>query len=360
MPSSRQIEAVAGQLLRAAELRRSGVSERDIAAATRNSSLVRLRQGWYISGSFWESASAETRHLAALLAAHGSAQRPPVFSHGSAALLHGFPALSRWLRDAGRRQTSAGPGSNSRVVEVTVSRTRPSSPSSTVVRHRAELAASDVDSCERFRRTTADRTIADLARAGPFTIALASADTHLSEIARVGRLIDAATVHAWRDGMLRRSESLRGRPGSRAIEAVAVLADPRADSPLESLSRLRFVELGVDVDLQVGVRGAGRGEVFLDFRLTGTGFWGEADGKQKYLDTAMLRGQTPAEIVLAEKRRTDWISGTTGLRPIRWGSAEAFSRERFGALLAAHGVRVPGEPNERWGPRVTAFLKGLP
>ncbi|MCS3429381.1 hypothetical protein [Leucobacter aridicollis] len=360
MPSSRQLDAVAAELLRATDLRRAGTSAHAIAAAVRSSSLVRLRQGWYVRGGFWETATVETRHVAALLAAHGSAVRPPVFSHGSAAVLHGFPALSRWLRDAGRRQTPAGPGASSLVVEVTVPRTRPASPSATIVRHRADLAANDVETFEGFRRTTAARTLADLARAWPFTVALASADAHLRDIARVGRLIDDATVRDWRDGMLRRAASLRGRPGGRAVEAVAVLADPRADSPLESLSRMRFAELGVDVDLQVAVRGAGRAPAYLDFKLTGSQFWGEADGKQKYSDAALRHDKTPAEVVLAEKRRADWISGTTGLRPIRWGSAEAFSRERFGAHLAAHGVQVPGRPSERWGPRVAEFLRGLP
>lgn len=358
MSSPRPLSSIAEQLLQFAELRRAGSSERVIAAAARSTALVRLRQGWYVRKEFWEQASPEVRHRSAILAAQFSAARPPVFSHRSAAVLHELPALSQWLHAAGRTTRQAD--QDLRRVHVTLPQGSPTPSSLAILRHRSELSDADVESHDGLRRTTPDRTLADLARSETFAVALACADAHLRATTRVRQLIDEETLLSWREDMFSRAARLRGRPGSRAVYALGGFADPRADSPLESISRLRFAQLGIDVELQVAVRGSRRATAYLDFVLRAHGVWGEADGKQKYVDAGMRGGRSAEEVVYAEKRRADWIAGTTGLRPVRWGPAEVLSRERFEAHLVDHGVPVPGEPSARWGQRLREFLRELP
>ncbi|KUF06385.1 hypothetical protein AUL38_13235 [Leucobacter sp. G161] len=232
--------------------------------------------------------------------------------------------------------------------------------SDSLMRHRSHLDGADVVSLAPFRCTGPERTVTDLARTEPFEVALSSADAHLRAIARVGRNVDRAALHAWQDGVHQRADRLRTRAGSRAVRAIAALAHPLADSPLESVSRLRFQQLGIDVTLQVPVAARGRGSHFLDFVLDGLGFWGEADGRAKYLQPALRDGRSVEQVVYEEKRRTDWIAGSTGLRLIRWGVAEASSLARFTTHLRAHGVPLPSGPSGRWGHTVRGFLRDLP
>ncbi|GAA2827483.1 hypothetical protein FB468_2665 [Leucobacter komagatae] len=371
-----------GELVASSGLYSSGLTRRELAVAVRAGALVRVRYGWYVSREVWEQLPAADRHLLTVLAANRSALEAPTFSHRSAATLHGLPVWSPWLHAAGshgarsagsagsRRQRASASGPDPSIAHTTVSPPGRVSSSRALVRHSSALPDADVEAWDELGRqelsrplrlTTADRTLADLAATAPFTVALACADHYLREIARVGRQIDVATVAEWRDAMLHRSALKRGRPGSLALFAVALLADPRADSPLETLSRLRFAQLGVDVELQVPVHGRdGRSSFFLDFELSGRGFWGEADGKQKYVGAETRRGRSADEVVYAEKRRAEWIAGSTGLKPIRWGASEVLTLAGFSSHLEAHGVQVPGTPSLRWGPGVAGFLRGLP
>lgn len=373
-----------GELVAPSGLSSSGLTRRELAVGVRAGALVRIRSGWYLSREVWEQLTAADRQLLTVFAAHRSAFEAPVFSHRSAATLHGLPVWSQWLHAAGdqaagshgarsagsRRPSASASEPDPSVAHTTVSPPGRVSSNRAVVRHSSELPDTGVEAWNELggqglsrplRLTTADRTLADLAATAPFTVTLACADHHLREIARVGRHIDVATVAEWRAGMLDRSALRRSRPGSLALFAVALLADPRSDSPLETLSRLRFAQLGVDVELQVPVRGRdGRSPLFLDFELSGRGFWGEADGKQKYVGAETRRGRSADEVVYAEKRRAEWIAGSTGLKPIRWGAPEVFSLAGFASHLEAHGVQVPGTPSLRWGSRVARFLRGLP
>lgn len=126
------------------------------------------------------------------------------------------------------------------------------------------------------------------------------------------------------------------------------------------MSRFRFQQLGIAVTLQVPVAARGRGSHYLDFVLDGLGFWGEADGRSKYLEPGLRGGRSAEEVVYEEKRRSDWIAGSTGLRVIRWGVAEVSSLRRFASHLQAHGVTLPAGPSIRWGHTVREFLRELP
>ena len=140
---------------------------------------------------------------------------------------------------------------------------------------------------------------------------------------------------------------------------LAQLADARAESPLETASRLRFQQLGIAVELQVPVPAPDGGLYFVDFLLPELGVWGECDGKSKYVgpDTG---GHATAETLYAEKRRHDWITGTMNLRGIRWGVREVLTLDRFARHLSAHGIAVPGLPSHEFDAETRSFLARVP
>ena len=78
------------------------------------------------------------------------------------------------------------------------------------------------------------------------------------------------------------------------------------------LTVLRLSELGfASPSLQVAVAGPRGKTYWLDFGLDESNAWGEFDGKVKYRELAAASGRSSREVVEAEKRREDWIRGTT-------------------------------------------------
>jgi hypothetical protein len=123
------------------------------------------------------------------------------------------------------------------------------------------------------------------------------------------------------------------------VERVLEFADARAESVGESVSRVTMAELGLpapvlqhrffDADGFIGT---------VDFWWPELGVIGEFDGRVKYFDPRMSRGD-PAAVVYREKYREDRLRGL-GPRVVRWGWPEAISAARLGPRLAAAGVRA--------------------
>ncbi|MBK0418330.1 type IV toxin-antitoxin system AbiEi family antitoxin domain-containing protein [Leucobacter sp. CSA1] len=340
-------------LLTTRQLLRSGMSQRSVTAAVRAERLHRLRPGWYAPASFWAGAKDEELQLAALSAFDRSRRAPAVLSHVSAATLLRFPVWSAWLRDG------HGP-LDPRVVHATVPpSSRGNSPPS-VRRHRCALDAVDTMRSAGILCTTPDRTLFDLARSEPFPAALACADAVLRRSVRFGAEVDVDAWRRWREGLLGRAAALPHGRGVRAVRALAHLAHPLSDSPLESMSRLRLLQLGIDVEPQHPVPAESGGTLRLDFLFTGLGIFGECDGKAKYFDPGLLGGRTAEDVVYDEKLRYDWICGVTGMRGVRWGASHAARADRLAGRLRSFDVPVPGYPTRSYGPEIAAFLDRLP
>lgn len=349
-------ETAGASLIRTHELLRGGLRERDIASMQRVGELFRVRRGYYVRQSTWDDALPELRHAIAIVAAHRATHTGPVFSHRSASVVHGWPVWSAWLTHA--------PG-NPRQVQTISAVPGAGKLTATRQRHLAALddddivLASPAPGSNQLQHTSPERTLFDLARAEPFSVALVAADAHLHETASTGRKVDALQVAGWRARMQARSSAYAGRPGVRAVRMLARHADPWAESPLETISRLRFLQLGISVETQVSVPAPDGRKYFVDFYAPELGFWGECDGKSKYVG-AEVDGHATAELLYAEKRRHDWIAGTTNLRGIRWGVREVLTRDRFARHLEAHGVAVPGLPSPLLEPETRWFLAKLP
>ena len=84
-----------------------------------------------------------------------------------------------------------------------------------------------------------------------------------------------------REGLQRAADSMAGRHGASRMRWVAAHADPLAESPGETWTRLLATELGFDLTSQVHVRDEQR-EARLDFLVSGTKVALEFDGAIKY------------------------------------------------------------------------------
>lgn len=256
--------------------------------------LVRVRRGWYADPAEQDAA------LAAATTKMGA-----VASHQSAVALWGLPTLGP-------------PGPRLHV-------TRPRRHQGTVrdypdvVLHHASLPPEHLTVHRGIPITTPARTVIDIARGHPFRHAVAVADAALRQRLCTREELTATLTHC------------RGWPGSRSATRVAEFADPRAESPLESISRVAFHEHGLPPALLQAVIGGYDRVDFLwdEFRVVG-----EADGLSKY---------TAPDVLRREKYRQEAIAAL-GFTVFRWTWRDAYYRPdalayRAEQILIRHGYR---------------------
>ncbi|NHT18657.1 type IV toxin-antitoxin system AbiEi family antitoxin domain-containing protein [Cellulomonas sp. IC4_254] len=288
-----------------------GRDGKDLRRATRAGALVRVRHGTYVPAEAWAAADEAERHRLRVLAA-ARRLRAPVFGRESAAAVWRLPLLGDWPRDVH--------------VLVPLASGTPSSPG--VRRHRvADPAATRC--VDGLAVTTVARTVVDLARAGSFARGLVLADDALRR-----RGVSP-------DDLAREVAAAGTGRGVRAARRVVAEADAGAESPGESLSRARMIELGLPQPvLQREVRDH-RGLVGrVDFLWERLGVVGEFDGRLKYRAGGVGDRTADEDRVWAEKRREDRLRAA-GLRVVRWTWQDALHPARLASVLASAGIR-PG------------------
>jgi hypothetical protein len=312
------------RLLRYDDLLAAGYSSRAVTAAVSTKRLVRLRPGVYVDGSKWTAATPESRLVARARALDLVSSARPVFSHQTAAAIHG---LALYRADCDR-------------VHVIAPRERPGAASG-VVRHRAELPYEEVQEVSGLWCASVARTVADVARTATFEQAVTIADAALREmcVPRAGEYLHAR-AQEFRDTAL--AITRRSAHGKTRAQRALAFADGRAQLPGESVSRIRLRELGFQgVDLQVEVAGPRSSHFYVDFGFHDIRSFGEFDGSMKYVDGRLTDGRTTAEVFDREKQREDWIRGTTQYRYARWGWPHMGEAKALGARLSAFGIRPP-------------------
>jgi hypothetical protein len=149
-------------------------------------------------------------------------------------------------------------------------------------------------------------TLLEVARTRPLLTALAMVDAELY-LPRFGDDGAKCTI----EELHRAFTAMLPFPGSRRVAGVLDRATHLAETPLETLSRVRIEELGFpEPELQRPVLRSGSGSIaFLDFAWPEHGIWGEADGDGKYLGNAKRNGdgRSAAEIVRDEKARENEV-----------------------------------------------------
>ena len=263
--------------------------------------MLRLRRGHYAATS---EESPEAEHLRLIRATVPEVASSSVFSHTSAAVLHGLPVPADVLDVVTMIRTTPGHGDGTTHLRV----------------RNTALLREHITELEGLPVTTLERTICDVARLSPFEWGVAGAD------GRLGASADVAELHR----ILRLHPRLQRV--SVAKRAIAV-ADGRAESPAESLSRVQMMRWNVPAPvLQYEVIDENGVLVArTDFGWPELGLVGEVDGKAKY-GRLLKPGEKAEDAVMREKRREQEIR-RQGLWPIRWGWKEIHDGRQLAALI---------------------------
>ena len=273
--------------------------------------LLRLRRGVYVERVSFEGMTPEQQHVVRMRALAAVSNRPVVFSHFSAAVVHRVPVL--WTRLGRLHTTIAAPREGGQEA---------------VVGHLLPLHAGEVMQVGSLLVTAPARTVIDVAAGAPFDEGVMATDAALR------RGMDRSVLEQAIDAAGPR------RAGKRMREAVA-FGHPGGESAAESRTRTTLLRLGfAPPELQHRLVLHDGTEVFLDLLFPEFRVGGEIDGAKKLLDPAIARDARLA--LVAEKRREDAIRlQLAGLA--RWGWVESGSPERLAAILGRVGVE-PATP----------------
>lgn len=258
-----------------ADLRRGGVDGDEIVRRVRARELTRLMRGTFAQ---IVPDDPRDRHLQLVCAVASGLGANAVLSHQSAAALHGLPVPSTGLERVAVTRPGRGGGHVRNHVHV----------------RRLPLEAEDVTEVDGFQVTSLARTAYDLARDRGLDFGVGVVDA----AERLG-----VTPEEWD----RCIDAGYRRPGSASAQFAIAFRDKRAESPGESLGRLRFHQVGIPApELQYRVMDGHRLVARCDYRWPGLRLVSEFDGLIKY-GRLLLDGTSIEEVILAEKAREDDI-----------------------------------------------------
>lgn len=280
----------------------------------------RVSRGAYVTSALWGESGRRARYLLRVRAVAETRQFRPVLSHWSAAAIHGIPIIGNWPE----------------AVHITVGPTSGGRSRGSVVKHSLALRDDEVVEIDGLLVTTVARTVVDLAISASFLSAVVVAD-HCLHVDRYDRMPPLLSRDELATEFARRLP-FRGHARAYSVEQFATT---KADSPLESVSRVTMREIGCPPpQLQTRFDDAEGFIAETDFYWEELGLIGEADGDQKYLDAAKRSGRTIDQVKLDEKVREDRLRalprGVT-----RWRWATAMSPVALHQHLSAAGIALP-------------------
>jgi hypothetical protein len=294
-----------------------GVSRDQLARAVDHGYVLRVRHGQYMMEAGFSLACGGREATLALCEGVARSIRGAVISHESAAAIHGL--------QYGRGSPGADP---STPVQITVSGSHHKpGPGFTV--SGSTLPARDVVVVDGLAVTSLARTAVDLARKHRMPDGLIVVDSALR------RMVADSLSNEWSSGDLRTAvhdsdhvcpataelrrvvAGMTGWKGVGYAQQAIALADPAAESALESVSRYCAYLAGIPAAL-IGwpVRGESGRRYWADFLWKDQRVIGEADGKSKY-------GSDPG-VLFAEKEREDDLR-RAGYAVVRWTWNDAVS-----------------------------------
>lgn len=294
----------------AAQARAAGCSRASMRRALRNGEWVTLRRGVYVEASRLAvvAGCAEKRHaldIAALLLTFGHAA---VAGGTSAARILGLDLLGQRTPEPVLLTDAALKGAH-RNGYVLRTAALPS-------HHRATRHGVPV--------TCAARTVIDLARTRSFAAGVVVADSALRQ----------GIVST--DQLRRMIKDCSTWSGVARARLVVDFADPRAESVLESLSRVAIHQQNLPAPrTQVTLGDAWGPQCRVDFLWDDVRVVGEADGLGKYEPGD---GRSTRDVLRAEKRREEWLADS-GYDVVRWGWEDANDPPRLAFRLRAAFAR---------------------
>ena len=236
----------------------------------------------------------------------------PVFAHLTAAAIWGLPTIGKAPELV---EYKASAGSHGRAPQAR--RRRTSVPAAEIL-----IGGLSVTTCER--------TIVDHARHASLESALAMCDNAI----RAGITT--------RQSLLEELDTVpKGARGKRMAALAIHLADARAESVLESLSRARMFQLSLPCpQLQTEFRDANGFVGRVDFYWPELGAVGEADGMTKYAVPEGGSGEEAVNVLLREKQRELRLRRHRSVNElVRWGWDDAMSPGHLFNVLTGCGIR---------------------
>lgn len=258
--------------------RRAGLDDRDVARLLTSDELVRLCRGVYAERAMWDGLDPfRGRPLLRVRAARLRLRCHHVLSHDSAALALGMGA----------------PDPVRSLVHVTRRKVHGDAVRAGVKHHLAPYRDTQIQMVERLPVLDPGRTALDMAREHGLVAGVAACDAALRRGVSRADLAEArAAMWCW--------------PGSRVMDQALRLADPGAESWLESAARVLVHSLGIGwPETQFGLTADGR-VVYCDILVRRHVF--EVDGWLKYLPDDLV-DQDATRALRAEKLRQDFITG---------------------------------------------------
>lgn len=278
--------------------------------ASSDAALTKLRRAAYANG-VTDLDPADSLILLAC-AVDASAARQPVFAHATAAAIWGLPMIGK---PPERVEYLAAADSHGRAPQVR--------------RRRTSIGTEHVRIGD-LQVTTCERTVVDHARYSPLVSAIAMCDSAVRYGATTRRKLIAEL------------ESLpKGARGRRMAMLAVHLADPLAESVLESLSRARMFQLGMPrPQLQTEFTDARGFVARVDFYWPRLGLVGEADGRLKYAVPEGSSGQEAVDSLLREKQRELRLRRCAEVRDVlRWTWDDAIAPARLFDVMTSGGIR---------------------
>lgn len=255
-----------------------------LATAARKGDVVRIRRGAYcapgdlrVDGAARGAREYRNRALARVRALDSQIRAEHVFSHASAALLHGCRV---WR--------------NPRETHVYQRYRASGHASADVRRHSWTLGPDDVADAAGLPVTTLERTVVDCARAMHPLEGLVIADFALA-------------AGAERDALLDVLEAGAGHRGARRARLVIELADAGAQSAWETWTRYELLRAGLPRPTTQMPVETDRGLFHTDLGYAQWALGIEFDGQVKYRPDGVRPGHDPAQEYLREKARAEAI-----------------------------------------------------
>ncbi|RUR03201.1 type IV toxin-antitoxin system AbiEi family antitoxin domain-containing protein [Labedella endophytica] len=293
---------------------------------------VRVRQGVYTDAASWVEAGDRARHIARIRAVAETRRIDAVFSHRSAAALHGLPTLDPLptIVDAitspsSRRRRGTG-----------------------IDWHHLGLDPSDIVRLDGLSVTSLARTLVDIARTESFAAAVVQLDAALALPGSRPdpERWDRAGERVEREELLRRVDEIGSSPGARRAATAVGFGDGRAESVGESLSRVQMHAWGLPApELQVPVAGTSGRRYLADFAWNGDLLLGEFDGRVKYSrnsgppSSSSSSSLSMEDVLWAEKKREDDLR-STGRDMVRWSWTDVVDGHGLIAALQHHGLHA--------------------
>jgi len=287
----------------------SGETDRTLEAARRAGLIVRLRRGMYAPADVYNACDDAGKHLLHARAALAAQQGAVALTGPSAAALHGFALYEEDLS----------------VVHL-VRLDRGCSHHAAKINHHVvtQDIEDDIDVYGGVTAISPARAVWEVACRSSLESGVVTADSALHQDPGLGDAIQAL------------QERFAYFPGSRRGRLAIELADPRADSPGESVTRVQFHRFGIPIpELQYHVVDRHGSLVGIsDFYWEEQRHLGEFDGKIKY--QKLLRpDETPSECVFREKKREDAMrADLRGMTRFIWSEVMPHRARRTMADLA--------------------------